>query len=278
MKDKIEYYLIKGLRASMMLFPLKIRYAIFEQIGVLAYHVIKKRRVVTINNLKGAFPEKTEKEIIEIAKKSYRNMAKMMVVTAYLKEVTDRNDTIVENEEIVDNEFAKGKGIIIASLHLGAFEAGCKMSKTKKVYAIFRSQKNKKLNELMVKYRIQAGMNTIMKGDTESLNKALKEKPLLALVTDHYTNDIEISFFGRKTMAASGAVLLGLKYKIPIVYTYAIFDKEGIKIVNQEVINIEKKENLKETVVYNTQKLFYLFEETIRKYPEQYMWQHKRWR
>ncbi len=278
MKDKIEYYLIKGLRASMMLFPLKIRYAIFEQIGVLAYHVIKKRRVVTINNLKGAFPEKTEKEIIEIAKKSYRNMAKMMVVTAYLKEVTDRNDTIVENEEIVDNEFAKGKGIIIASLHLGAFEAGCKMSKTKKVYAIFRSQKNKKLNELMVKYRIQAGMNTIMKGDTESLNKALKEKPLLALVTDHYTNDIEISFFGRKTMAASGAVLLGLKYKIPIVYTYAIFDKDGIKIVNQEVVNIEKKENLKETVKYNTQKLFYLFEETIRKYPEQYMWQHKRWR
>ena len=278
MKDKIEYYLIKGLRGSMMLFPLKIRYAIFEQIGVLAYHVIKKRRVVTINNLKGAFPEKTEKEIIEIAKKSYRNMAKMMVVTAYLKEVTDRNDTIVENEEIVDNEFAKGKGIIIASLHLGAFEAGCKMSKTKKVYAIFRSQKNKKLNELMVKYRIQAGMNTIMKGDTESLNKALKEKPLLALVTDHYTNDIEISFFGRKTMAASGAVLLGLKYKIPIVYTYAIFDKDGIKIVNQEVVNIEKKENLKETVKYNTQKLFYLFEETIRKYPEQYMWQHKRWR
>ena len=278
MKDKIEYYLIKGLRASMMLFPLKIRYAIFEQIGVLAYHVIKKRRVVTINNLKGVFPEKTEKEIIEIAKKSYRNMAKMMVVTAYLKEVTDRNDTIVENEEIVDNEFAKGKGIIIASLHLGAFEAGCKMSKTKKVYAIFRSQKNKKLNELMVKYRIQAGMNTIMKGDTESLNKALKEKPLLALVTDHYTNDIEISFFGRKTMAASGAILLSLKYKIPIVYTYAIFDKDGIKIVNQEVVNIEKKENLKETVKYNTQKLFYLFEETIRKYPEQYMWQHKRWR
>lgn len=278
MKDKIEYYLIKGLRASMMLFPLKIRYAIFEQIGLLAYHVIKKRRVVTINNLKGTFPEKTEKEIIEIAKKSYRNMAKMMVVTAYLKEVTDRSDTIVENEEIVDNEFTKGKGIIIASLHLGAFEAGCKMSKTKKVYAIFRSQKNKKLNELMVKYRMQAGMNTIMKGDTESLNKALKEKPLLALVTDHYTNDIEISFFGRKTMAASGAVLLGLKYKIPIVYTYAIFDKDGIKIVNQEVVNIEKKENLKETVKYNTQKLFYLFEETIRKYPEQYMWQHKRWR
>ena len=278
MKHKIEYYLIKGVRGLLIFLPLKVRYAIFEQVGLLAYYVIKKRREVTISNIKGAFPEKTEKEIIDIAKKSYKNMAKMMVVTAYLKEVTDRDDTVIENEDIVDNEFAKGKGIIIASLHLGAFEAGCKMSKTKKAYAIFRSQKNKKLNELMAKYRIQAGMNTVMKGDTENLNKALREKPLLALVTDHYTSDIEISFFGRKTMAASGAILLSLKYKIPIVYTYAIFDKEGIKIVNQEVINIEKKENLKETVVYNTQKLFYLFEETIKKYPEQYMWQHKRWR
>ena len=64
--------------------------------------------------------EKTEKEIIDIAKKSYKNMAKMMVVTAYLKEVTDRDDTVIENEDIVDNEFAKGKGIIIASLQLGA--------------------------------------------------------------------------------------------------------------------------------------------------------------
>ena len=195
MKHKIEYYLIKGVRGLLIFLPLKVRYAIFEQVGLLAYYVIKKRREVTISNIKGAFPEKTEKEIINIAKKSYKNMAKMIVVTAYLKEVTDRSDTVVENEEIVDNEFAKGKGIIIASLHLGAFEAGCKMSKTKKVYAIFRSQKNKKLNELMAKYRIQAGMNTVMKGDTESLNNALREKPLLSLVTDNYTNDIEINFF-----------------------------------------------------------------------------------
>ena len=205
-------------------------------------------------------------------------MGKMIVVTTYLKEVTSRDDTVIENEEIVDNEFAKGKGVIIASLHLGAFEAGCKMSRTKKVYAVFRTQKNRKLNNIMTKYRGQAGMNTIMKGDSEALNNALKEKPLLALVTDHYTSDIEITFFGKKTMAASGAILLGIKYKIPIIYTYAIFDKDGIRIVNQEVINIEKKETLKETLVYNTQKLFYLFEETIKRYPDQYMWQHKRWR
>ncbi len=278
MKDNIEYYFIKILRLLLMPLPLKIRYYLFENIGLLMYFLIKKRREVTLNNLKIAFPEKSDEELIKIAKKSYKNMGKMIVVTTYLKEVTSRDDTVIENEKIVDNEFAKGKGVIIASLHLGAFEAGCKMSRTKKVYAVFRTQKNRKLNNIMTKYRGQAGMNTIMKGDSEALNNALKEKPLLALVTDHYTSDIEITFFGKKTMAASGAILLGIKYKIPIIYTYAIFDKDGIRIVNQEVINIEKKETLKETLVYNTQKLFYLFEETIKRYPDQYMWQHKRWR
>lgn len=278
MKDNIEYYFIKILRLLLMPLPLKIRYYLFENIGLLMYFLIKKRREVTLNNLKIAFPEKSDEELIKIAKKSYKNMGKMIVVTTYLKEVTSRDDTVIENEEIVDNEFAKGKGVIIASLHLGAFEAGCKMSRTKKVYAVFRTQKNRKLNNIMTKYRGQAGMNTIMKGDSEALNNALREKPLLALVTDHYTSDIEITFFGKKTMAASGAILLGIKYKIPIIYTYAIFDKDGIRIVNQEVVNIEKKETLKETLVYNTQKLFYLFEETIKRYPDQYMWQHKRWR
>lgn len=278
MKDNIEYYFIKILRLLLMPLPLKIRYYLFENIGLLMYFLIKKRREVTLNNLKIAFPEKSDEELIKIAKKSYKNMGKMIVVTTYLKEVTSRDDTVIENEKIVDNEFAKGKGVIIASLHLGAFEAGCKMSRTKKMYAVFRTQKNRKLNNIMTKYRGQAGMNTIMKGDSEALNNALKEKPLLALVTDHYTSDIEITFFGKKTMAASGAILLGIKYKIPIIYTYAIFDKDGIRIVNQEVINIEKKETLKETLVYNTQKLFYLFEETIKRYPDQYMWQHKRWR
>ena len=278
MKDNIEYYFIKILRLLLMPLPLKIRYYLFENIGLLMYFLIKKRREVALNNLKIAFPEKSDEELIKIAKKSYKNMGKMIVVTTYLKEVTSRDDTVIENEKIVDNEFAKGKGVIIASLHLGAFEAGCKMSRTKKVYAVFRTQKNRKLNNIMTKYRGQAGMNTIMKGDSEALNNALKEKPLLALVTDHYTSDIEITFFGKKTMAASGAILLGIKYKIPIIYTYAIFDKDGIRIVNQEVVNIEKKETLKETLVYNTQKLFYLFEETIKRYPDQYMWQHKRWR
>jgi putative lipid A biosynthesis lauroyl acyltransferase len=43
-------------------------------------------------------------------------------------------------------------------------------------------------------------------------------------------------------------------------------------------LEIEKKGKLKETMQYNMQKIFHEFEEIIREYPDQYMWQHKRWR
>ena len=59
---------------------------------------------------------------------------------------------------------------------------------------------------------------------------------------------------------------------------YAIFENNTIKVVNKKILEIEKQENLKATVKFNMQKIFHEFEEIIKEYPEQYMWQHKRWR
>ncbi len=277
-KDNLEYYSILIFRAMLSILPLKLRYQIFESIGMLSYYIIKKRRILTLDNIRNAFPEKTEKEIIRIAKESYKTMAKMIVVSTYLKEVNDREDTVIENQELLEEELKKGKGAILLSLHLGAFESGSKMCKGKNFYAVFRSQKNKKINDLMTKYRSETGMKTIITGDAETTNKAISEKAILALIADHYKEDIEIDFFGRKAYAASGTVLLAAKYKKPVIFTYAIFENYKIKIILKEVLEIEKKENLKETLQYNTQVIFNKFEDVIKRYPDQYMWQHKRWR
>ena len=64
-----------------------------------------------------------------------------------------------------------------------------------------------------------------------------------------------------------------------MVLAYAVFDKNNKIIVkNKKIIEIEKQSKLKETMKFNMQKIYNEFEEIIREYPEQYMWQHKRWR
>lgn len=279
LSEKIIGVIVITIKKILSFFPLKVRYSFFENLGLLGYYLIKKRRVLTIDNIKRAFPEKTDKEVIRIAKESYKTMGKMVMTSIYLEDITTNGHTIIENEELIlkaceDNE----KAVIIVSLHLGGFEAGSIMRSIRKFYAVFRRQKNRKLNDLMTEWREKGGLHSIPLRDSEALNSALKNKTLIALASDHHADDVEIEFFGRKTTAVSGPVLLGLKHKIPLVLSYAIFEGNTVKVINKKILEIEKKENLKATVKYNMQKIFYEFEEIIKEYPEQYMWQHKRWR
>lgn len=279
LSEKIIGVIVITIKKILSFFPLKVRYSFFENLGLLGYYLIKKRRMLTIDNIKRAFPEKTDKEVIRIAKESYKTMGKMVMTSIYLEDITTNGHTIIENEELIlkaceDNE----KAVIIVSLHLGGFEAGSIMRSIRKFYAVFRKQKNRKLNDLMTEWREKGGLHSIPLRDSEALNSALKNKTLIALASDHHADDVEIEFFGRKTTAVSGPVLLGLKHKIPLVLSYAIFEGNTVKVINKKILEIEKKENLKATVKYNMQKIFYEFEEIIKEYPEQYMWQHKRWR
>ena len=184
-----------------------------------------------------------------------------------------------ENEELMLEACSRSeKAVIIVSLHLGGFEAGSVMRNIRKFYAVFRRQKNRKLNDLMTKWREEGGLNSLPLKDTDALNKALGEKCMIALASDHHGSGVEIQFFGRPVEAVTGPALLGFKNKTPLILTYAVFEDNVIKIKNKKILEIEKKGKLKETMQYNMQKIFHEFEEIIREYPDQYMWQHKRWR
>ena len=277
--ENIQGFLVIGIRKILSFFPLKKRYKFFENLGLLGYYLIKKRRELTIDNIKNAFPEKSEKEVIEIAKGSYKTMGKMIMTSIYLEEITKNGNTVVENEELMLEACSRSeKAVIIVSLHLGGFEAGSVMRNIRKFYAVFRRQKNRKLNDLMTKWREEGGLNSLPLKDTDALNKALGEKCMIALASDHHGSGVEVEFFGRSVEAVTGPALLGFKNNTPLILTYAVFEDNIIKIKNKKILEIEKKGKLKETMQYNMQEIFYEFEKIIREYPDQYMWQHKRWR
>ena len=235
--------------------------------------------MLAIDNIKNAFPEKNDKDIEKIAKESYKTMGKMIMTSIFLEEITRDGNTVVENEELMRQACENNeKAVLIVSLHLGGFEAGSRMRDIRKFYAVFRNQKNRKINDLMSKWREKGGLNSLPLHDSDALRRAINEKSIIALASDHYGKDVDVTFFGRETTGVAGPVLLSMKHKIPVVLAYAIFDGDVIRVKNKKIIEIEKQAKLKETMQYNMQKIYHEFEEIIREYPEQYMWQHKRWR
>src|SRR3954469_2431679 len=75
------YYIIFGFLYLLSLLPLPVLYLFSDFVYFLIYHVFGYRKKVVMHNLTIAFPDKTEKEKIGIAKKFYRNFTDNFIET-----------------------------------------------------------------------------------------------------------------------------------------------------------------------------------------------------
>lgn len=279
---KLEMFFIVSAKNIIMLFPEKTRYKFAEFLGRTAYKLIKRRRLITLDAIRNAFPEKDEKEVERIAIKSYETMLKTFMMSLWVPDIVDDEKKIrYENFELFEENYKKNKGVVIATLHMGAFEASLKLAKDYELYDVIKKQRNPLLDKMMNDNRRRTGVNLIYKGKSSlrELVKALRSKGVVALFSDHYDTGTEVEFFGRKTKASSGAVSLALKYDAPLIIAYNVFNEDNSCAIRfDRIMNLKKTGNIKEDVQFNTQKMIYIFEDIISKYPEQWMWFHRRWR
>lgn len=279
---KVEMFFIKTAEWVLLKTSENFRYKLGDFLGWASYKLIKKRRLITQKNIQNAFPEKTFDEIEKIAIKSYQTMVKTFMMSLWIPD-TCRDDTKVkfDNYEVFEKAKAQGKGVIIASLHMGCFEAVQKVALTNKLYDVIKPQKNFLLDKYMNDNRKRTGINLIYKGSsaTKDLVKALKNKDVVCLFSDHFDDGCEVSFFNKKTKASTGVAALALKYGSPVVLMYNILDEKGISTIYfDKIVEIEKTDNLKIDIEKNSQNLIYEFERLIKNHPEQWMWFHRRWR
>lgn len=279
---KLEMFLIKSAVWLILKLPDKNKYKIGDFLGKLSYKLIKKRRELTLDNIRKAFPEKNEEEVKEIAIKSYQTMVKTFMMSLWIPDTcSDDNKVKFANYEFFLEALNQNKGLIIVSLHMGCFEAVQKVALHHNLYDVIRKQKNPLLDEYMNNNRKKTGINLIYKGSssTRELVKAIKNKDIVCLFSDHHGSGCEVEFFGRKVSSSTGVSSLALKYDAPVILMYNILDENGVNTIYfDKIIEMEKTGDLKADIITNTQKITYEFERLIRKYPEQWMWFHRRWR
>ena len=87
-------------------------YCLSDLVFLLIYYVFRYRKTVVINNLKKAFPEKSEKEIATLSYKFYRNFADILVegikgISLSEKEIVKRYKFI--NQELAEKHYNDGR-------------------------------------------------------------------------------------------------------------------------------------------------------------------------
>lgn len=266
--------------------PLKIGYKIAVFISDLHYIFADKDRLAVEGNLKAIFPEKSNKEINQIRICMFRNFAKYLVDFFRFEKIDKENiqkNIKINNIRHLDDALAKGKGVIVLSAHLGNWELGAAVIALSgyPLWVVALPHKDEKVNNFFNFQRESKGIKVIPLGKAVwQCFKLLKENKMVALVGDRDFSEkgIILDFFGKPTLLPEGPAAFSLKTGARIVPGFMLRNND-----NSFTLNIEKTlefvttgdddKDLKNIILQYK----IIFEDYIRKYPDQWYNFRKFW-
>jgi KDO2-lipid IV(A) lauroyltransferase len=257
-------------------------------IGRIAFCLAKGARNRTIRHLTWAFGnEKSPEEIRSLAQRTFLNLA---VTTAdairlpILIEQGLNNFVTVEGFHHLEKARAKGKGTIFLSGHFGNWEllAAWVVQNGIPLKVIGRPAYDPRLDEMLVDVRNKAGYTNIPRGKgTKEMVRSLKRGYALGLLIDQDTRvkGVFVSFFDRPAHTAIGPVILSQKFGAPIVPIFIRLREDLTYHVHcGEELSLENTGDKERDLIVNTQKCSDVYERIIRRFPDQWVWMHRRWK
>lgn len=287
MIDYVAYILVKALNKIFAIVPVGASLWLGRRIGDAVFFFNKKRRVIAYANLKAAFaPEKSPAELRLITKKVYRNMVQTFVEILHLTKINRKYvDKYVEvvNMDRIRNASKSGRGTVLLTAHFGDWELSSLVSSVEgfPIMVLAREQKMKRLNELLNQLRESNGCKVIRKGlQTKNILRALYGKNIVGILSDQDAGKkgMFVDFFGRPTSHHSGPFEIA-KHTGSLILPNFIVRTNGPyhKLYLEEYIDFKKTAG-PDDIRENLQKFAHLLESYIRKYPDQWLWLHKRWK
>jgi Kdo2-lipid IVA lauroyltransferase/acyltransferase len=279
------YYIIYPLLYLFSLLPFFILYGISDFFAFLLFHVIKYRKDVVFNNLKIAFPEKSEEERREIAKKFYRYFTDTFIET--VKFISISKKQLLKRSkgsfDIINDLIDKGYNINIMAGHQFNWEyANLLYSINLKIpfVGIYIPITNKTIGKIFFDIRNRYGTILISAPDFKNkMHTVFGKQYMLALAADQNPSNPAsgywINFFGHPTPFVTGPEKGAVKKNAAIVYVGFKKTKRGHYQFDTTLL-AEQSSNTKEgelTCLYRD-----VLEKTIRQDPANYLWSHRRFK
>jgi KDO2-lipid IV(A) lauroyltransferase len=257
-------------------------------IGRIAFCLAKGARHRTIRHLTWAFGnEKSPEEIKSLAQKVFLNLATSAADAIRLPVLIEQgleHLVTVEGFHHLKKAHAKGKGTILLSGHFGNWEllAAWVAQNGIPLKVIGRPAYDPRLDEMLVDVRNKAGYTNIPRGKgTKEIVQSLKRGYALGLLIDQDTRvkGVFANFFGRPAHTATGPIILSQKFGAPIVPIFIRLREDlTYHVYCGEELSLENTGDEERDLIVNTQKCSDVYERIIRRFPDQWVWMHQRWK
>lgn len=286
--------LVKVITTVGRLLPVSVLPGLFGAIGSIVPLFVTRERRIADAQIRFAMPQLSDGErknlIGRVFSHIVRATGEFICGERVFMSLPDSNSPLPQFRHIgsTSNELAaslidRRTSLVALSGHIGSFEllAAYWVKCGIKVSAFGRSPNNKLVGRFLDSMRKHFGVETIWREDRKSASKlltAIREGHALACLIDQDVDldNIYTPFFGLNAASPVSPIVIAMKYKLPIVVTFIVRVSSNQHMISLEFVDYDPEDSdtpRKVMEIYNQR-----LEELIRKYPDQWVWFHRRWR
>ena len=281
MKRKSDpwYYVLN--RGAAQLVPLDLAYRASEPIADTFHALWRRKRETARRNYALISGRPAGDPVVQgMSRQCFREFGRYVVELLHVQgwgQDTVAERLTVEGEEHFDDAEAAGKGVIFVSAHMGSAEvaAAIAMKRGYRITSVAEELRPAILWDWLRTCRAKMGVTLLPVGRSGiGLLRVLRKKEMVALVIDagaYRGTGVPVTFFGRPTVFPDGPARLARLSGAPLVFGLAVRKPNGrfLAIVAPPVYP-DGKAKAAEDVRRMTQEIAVVFEEFVRRHPEQW--------
>ena len=289
MRYRLEYVPVVLLVRLIGALPRPLARGVGILIAGLVYHLHLRLRRVGLRNLKLAFPKKSQNERRKILRGVYVSLGRLLGEVCLFPSYTPENASQVavyqgfENFEAAEK---RGKGVLFLTGHFGGWEIGSFFHSLMghPMQIVVRPLDNPYVNALVARYRGLHGNTIIGKQEfARGLIAAMRDNATVGILMD--TNmtppqGVFVDFFGIPACTASGLARVALHTGAAVVPAFTIWDPvlRKYRVEFDRAVELVRTGDNEADTVANTALFTKVIEEYVRRYPDQWLWVHRRWK
>lgn len=262
--------------------------SIGEKIGELGYSPLGIRKYVVEKQINAAFPELDQKGVERIARASYRHLGRNAVEAALISsrgpkgvlELVEKTD----GWEHIEAATANGSSAIGVAAHHGNWEilGGFLAAKGLAPEVIVRGMDNRLFEDYLNANRAKLGIDVVHDaGAVKHMMQSLRDGRFVCLLADQGVLGLASSFvpfFGRPAKTPRGFAVFALRFGVSAVFMDLLRLPNGKFRAVFEPIEITPTGDREADIDAMVARYSEILEKWVRQYPEQYFWQHRRWK
>lgn len=289
MRYRLEYALAWLIIRTVGILPRPLARAMGISLGRIVYLLHSKLRRVGMRNLQLAFPDMPDPERRQILRGEFTSLGRQLAEVCLFPRYTKENVSevvVYDGFENFECAHKRGKGVLYLTAHLGGWELSAFAHSLygHPLHVVMRGMDNPYLDRLVQSYRTMHGNSAVDKDNfVRGLLAAMKAGETVGILMD--TNmtppqGVFVDFFGIPACTASGLARIALRTDAAVVPGFTVWDKSlgKYRLRFEPALQLIRTGDGEADIVANTALFTKVIEDYVRRYPDQWLWVHRRWK